>query len=482
MRRFSRRAAVASLLAAPLVMTFAPVPAAAEPSADLQPQLVEELDEAAPDSSLTVMVHGHDVDAARAAADAAGLIQLVDMERIGVTVALGTPSQIESVADQPGVDYVEGDRPLDFSLDTSHEATRGAEAMDPDETGLTGEGSSVAVIDTGVDPTHPFFQEEDGSSAVVKNLKNVCLFVEADPDLCMLDAGPHVDTDTLSGGGHGTHVNGIVAGRPTELQDGSVVHGAAPGAKLVSISVGTAVSIIGANLAFEWVLENHEAPCGADVSPQECPPIKAVNNSYGTTGDFDPDDATSKLQRALAEEGVVSVWSQGNGGGDGSDNHGNPPAQDPTPGILGVASYFDENSGTRDGVVSEFSSRGDEARAETWPDISAPGEDVTSSCRLYLVVCATGLDPRNGPGPLDVGTFNTISGTSMAAPHIAGIVAQLFEADPDASPADVADALKSSAYQYSDGADYELVDGYETSFDKGTGLVDVVAAVEELTG
>ena len=47
-----------------------------------------------------------------------------------------------------------------------------------------------------------------------------------------------VDTDTLSGGGHGTHVNGIVAGRPTTLTDGSRLQGAAPGAKLVSISTG----------------------------------------------------------------------------------------------------------------------------------------------------------------------------------------------------------------------------------------------------
>ena len=118
----------------------------------------------------------------------------------------------------------------------------------------------------------------------------------------------------------------------------------------------------------------------------------------------------------------------------------------------------------------------------TWPDISAPGEDITSSCRAYLPICSTGLAPQNGPGPLDIGTFNTISGTSMAAPHIAGIVAQLFQADPSATPAQIEDALKGSAYRYSNGAPYRTVGSYQTSYDKGTGLVDVVAAVARLRG
>ena len=60
----------------------------------------------------------------------------------------------------------------------------------------------------------------------------------------------------------------------------------------------------------------------------------------------------------------------------------------------------------------------------------------------------------------------------MAAPHIAGIVAQLFQANPSATPAQVENAIKSTAHKYADGAAY--VGG--TSFDKGHGLVDVVAA------
>ncbi|MDK3255222.1 S8 family serine peptidase [Blastococcus capsensis] len=133
-------------------------------------------------------------------------------------------------------------------------------------------------------------------------------------------------------------------------------------------------------------------------------------------------------------------------------------------------------------MVSEYSSRGAAAAPSTWPDLSAPGENITSACRPYLPVCSTGLDFRTGPGLLDVGTSNTISGTSMAAPHVAGIVAQLFQADPTATPAEIEAALKSTTHRYTDGAAYQTVGGYSTSYDKGAGLVDVVAAVEALTG
>ena len=153
-----------------------------------------------------------------------------------------------------------------------------------------------------------------------------------------------------------------------------------------------------------------------------------------------------------------------------------PARQDPTGGILSVASFYDQDTGTRDGTVSEFSSRGKAGDQATYPDISAPGENITSSCRLYLPICSTGLDPRNGPGATDIGTFNTISGTSMAAPHIAGIVAQLFQANPAATPAQVEEALKTTAHKYTDGAAYEQGALGTTSFDKGYGLVDVVAA------
>ncbi len=423
-----------------------------------------------------VMVHGATLQQARSAVTASGMQRVTSFSKIGVVVATGTKSQIQAVRSQPGVTYVEGNQGIKLFQDSSNVATRGYEATQTvngaDGTKLTGNGVSVAVIDSGVDPTHPYFKGADGKSAVVANLKTLCDPLEA---FCTVQKLPNnVDTDTLSLGGHGTHVNGIVAGRPTTLSSGKKLQGAAPGASLVSVSTGAALVIIGADAALNWVLENHAAPCGAGVPAATCPPIKVTNNSYGPTGggEFDPESATVKLQRALAAEGVVTVWANGNDGGDGSANLSNPAGTDPTGGILSVASYNDLNTGTRDGTVSEFSSRGDAARGETWPDISAPGDGIISSCRIYLPICSTGLAPENGPGALDIGTFNTISGTSMAAPHIAGIVAQLFQANPHATPAQVEAAIKATAHKYTDGAAY--VGG--TSYDKGYGLVDVVAA------
>jgi serine protease AprX len=116
----------------------------------------------------------------------------------------------------------------------------------------------------------------------------------------------------------------------------------------------------------------------------------------------------------------------------------------------------------------------------TWPDISAPGEKIVGACRAYLLICSSGLKPQSGPGLLDVGSYNTISGTSMAAPQIAGIVALLFQANPTATPAEIEDVLKSTALRYSDGAPYQQMGGYSTSFDKGAGLVDAVAAAKAL--
>ncbi|CAM3579107.1 S8 family serine peptidase [Nocardioides zeicaulis] len=460
--------------------------AAVPAPADLSPFLARQLGRLT--GPTTVLVHGSSLAAARDAVAATGMAKAGEFRAIDVVVARASADQVRAVRSRPGVTYVEGGaQPIAFTAEqaeTSNTATRGAEAAatltGTDGSPLTGKGVSVAVIDSGVDPTHPYLRDADGSSAVVANLKALC---EPLSETCTVQRVPAgLDTDTLSAGGHGTHVNGIVAGRPTTLKDGSTLQGAAPGASLVSVSTGAALVILGADSALNWVLEHHDAPCGPGVPASTCPPIKVTNNSYGPTGGgaFDPQSATVKLQRALAAEGVVTVWAAGNDGGDGSQSLTNPPGQDPTGGILSVASYFDADTGTREGTVSDFSSRGLATDPSTWPDLSAPGEAITSSCRPYLLICATGLDPHDGPGLLDVSTFNTISGTSMAAPHVAGIVAQLFQADPSATPADIEEALKVSTHKYSDGAAYEAGPLGTTSYDKGYGLVDVVAAVAAL--
>lgn len=471
------------LLAVALAVLSTPPAHAQGALAPISDGLAEQL--ASATGTLPVFVHAADIGTAQAAAADAGLTVLTTWDKVGVAVARGTAAQIDAVRAEPGVTYVEGDGPLDLFLSTSHDATGGELARtnlrDAQNRPLDGRGVSIAVIDSGIDGTHPFFRNADGSSAVALNQKNICgpltdlLGTFPLPnDSCFLDLTAINDTDTLSAGGHGTHVAGIAAGRVTTLSGGTQVAGAAPGATLIGLSVGVGLNIFGANSALNWVLDHHQNPCAG------CPPIKVTNNSYGPAGGgpFNPNSATALLQQALAAEGVVTVWAAGNDGPDNSAT--NPPGQDPTPGILMAASYDDLGTGTRDGVVSSFSSRGLAGDPSTYPDVSAPGSNITSACRLYLPICATGLDPQNGPGLLNIGTFNTIGGTSMAAPHVAGIVAQLFQAAPNATPADIEHAIKSTAYKFADGAAYEVSGPYTTSVDKGTGLIDAHAAALSL--
>ncbi len=481
----TRRGVLTGLLVTGLLAggSLAAMPATAQPApVPLSPSLLGQL-VATTTGRMPLMVHGATLADAERAVAATGMQRVATFGKIGVVAAWATRPQVEAARTQPGVTYLEGDQPIaSHAVAASQVATRGLEArqtlVGANGSSLDGSGVSIAVIDSGIDPTHPSFT----GGKVVRSLKSVCLDEASTDTKCVMSVPTAVDTDTLSLGGHGTHVSSIAAGRSVTLSNGSTVSGAAPEAKIVSLSTGAAVAVISADTALNWVLENHAAPCGPGVSAVKCPPIKVVNNSYGSPGggEFDPKSTTVKLQRQLASEGVVTVWAAGNDGGDGSKSLTNAPSQDPTGGIISVASYNDKGAETRSGPVSAFSSRGAKTDSSTWPDISAPGENIVAACRAYQPICSTGLKPQNGPGLLDLGTYNTLSGTSMAAPQIAGIVALLFQTNPTATPAEIEAALKSTAFHYSDGAPYQNVGGYSTSFDKGTGLVDVVAAAKAL--
>jgi serine protease AprX len=108
--------------------------------------------------------------------------------------------------------------------------------------------------------------------------------------------------------------------------------------------------------------------------------------------------------------------------------------------------------------------------------------NIVSSCRPHFAIC-TAIEtqlPRDGPDSSDIATYFTASGTSWSAPQVAGVVALLFQLRPKATPAQIDDALMSTAYRYGDGAPYRRVGRYRSSFDKGAGLVDAYAAALKL--
>jgi serine protease AprX len=296
----------------------------------------------------------------------------------------------------------------------------------------------------------------------------------------------------VSAGGHGTHVAGIAAGYEvtTTSPAGTRLRGAAPGAKLVGLSVGASTGLIDAAAAMYWVLEHQNRPCRPknqqDGAPEpQCPPIRVTNHSYGpaTENDqstvFDERSAEVSLQRALIGKGVTPVWAAGNAGGDGGVAQTNPPAMDPDP----AWSWWRElrRRGQRQSRQPALGASPPAARpaspAPTRP-VRARRQAITSSCRPQLTICS--WRPS-----FDGGNYQTISGTSMATPYVAGVVAQLAQLKPR-SARGRARRCSRTPRTGSRSAPPTRTDprnpSHPTSVDKGHGLVDVLSALSLVRG
>jgi serine protease AprX len=412
----------------------------------------------------------------------AGLTVAGEFAGIDVLYGSGTLGQVLSLRSRPGVTYLEADRKLEYHGDTGPWATRARAAYESalggpyyDTSGavLTGSGVGVAVVDSGIDATHP-----DLAERVVKNFKVVCStpgLISTATGMCFGPTAYAEAPDTDTTGGHGTHVAGIVAGDGTASN--GTFRGVATGADLYGYGTGEAISVLYAAEAFQHILDNNDT---------FTPRIRVVNNSWGDPAgsDYDPNSVLSKLTRELVASGVTVVYSAGNGddtgyggSGDEPDDYLSSTGKDPTPGVITAANYDDHETGSRNGELDSSSSRGKKGLYETYPDLSAPGALITSTCRPTKPVCDLGPTPEWAP------FYTSIGGTSMSAPHIAGAAALLYQARPDLTPAQVEDVLLDTAYKYTAGGAYESDPqnpGASTSFDKGAGLLDVPAALDAL--
>lgn len=279
----------------------------------------------------------------------------------------------------------------------------------------TGAGITVAVVDSGIDATHP-----DLAGRVVANARLVQgRFVDAPGD-----------TD-----GHGTHVAGIV-GASGASSEGRWP-GVAPDARLVGVDISGRFTTASAILAYEWLAEHREEH-----------DIRVVVNAWGRVPDgdgFDPRDPELRAIESLVAEGVVVLFSASNRGPGASTLS----IEAMSPHVITV--------GATDaaGLVMDYSSRGPVHASEPWvkPDLVAPGDAVVS------LRSAQALPDAEDPDLLHA----SYSGTSQAVPHVAGIVARMLEVEPSLTPQQVADALRASAIDLGepgpdDASGYGLVD------------------------
>jgi len=370
--------------------------------------------------------------------DSLGLNHLGDAPLVDGGLVEGTSQAVRHLSSWDRVAYLELDKPLDFFYLPSewggdpfnagimmHETTHIVGATDawtrvivqPNgevqrETDLSftewdGDGTAIVDLDTGVDAGHPdydYLEPWTGEKTLYSAKFGPTGWVETR------------NSDTSSG--HGTHVGGTIAGNG-DASSGRRA-GVAKGGQLVALGTGDGASIFAAEQGLEWTYA-HSIP---GQNPYH---IRVVSNSWGTDGDYDPNGVIAQLtDRLTYENGVAVIFAASNSGGSGAECSGglrtNVYAN--TPSAISVAAL------THDGTaVTSFSSRGCMNQQHTWPDVAAPGRDIWATAPRGTAIDAS----TRTQGDL---YYMSISGTSMATPHVGGMAGLLLDAAPSLGVAD----------------------------------------------
>ena len=302
--------------------------------------------------------------------------------------------------------------------------------------GISGAGTTVAIVDSGIDATHPDLAGAlDGEACFCSTAGDVgCC-----PGGGESRSGPGSAVDD---NGHGTHVAGIVTGN-----GGAAPPGVAPGARVVAVKVLDAAGAFCCSsdvvAALDWIAANR-------------PDVDVVNLSLGTgalfAGDCDTATAYTTLMAAAVAElratGIAVVAASGN---QGSGTTMSAPAcvRD----VLSVGATWDADVGYQGTMCL--------------PAPDGPGPDTTTAAGK--ITCFTNTSPTLdlvAPGaPIDStrrgGGATTYYGTSMAAPMAAGCAALIREALPGTPPAILESALRASGVHPTDptnGRAYPLLD------------------------
>jgi serine protease AprX len=316
--------------------------------------------------------------------------------RAGRLAALRAEPGVELVSPDAGISFAAAGSVSAGSLATTYPGRDSA--SNPWSAGATGTGVGIAVIDSGVTPSDAF-----GSRLVQ---------VALDGQTGSLD-------DTV---GHGTIVAGVAAGASP---DGRYI-GIAPGATVYAINIErpTGVHTSDVITALKWVFDHAH-----DYN------IRVVNLSL--TEDVQSSYADSPLDLAVERlwaSGVFVAVAAGNRGtGTGAIDYA--PANDPLAFTVGAFDTMD-TSGPGDDTLLPWSSGNKTEDGFAKPDLVAPGRHIAGP-----LPTGTALDAQAPNGNRVASGYASISGTSFAAPQVAGAAAIVFQWHPDWSPDNVKWAL-----------------------------------------
>lgn len=415
--------------------------------------IVDELRRVAHDSQLPLLLM---LDELKLAGDVSGFTPYWIVNAI---VFRGNRTALQQIASHPDVQWMELNfrpsliEPVDYDrgrslpLDENHGVPTGVRALGARrvwyELGYTGAGRLVANIDTGVDGAHPALAGRwRGTSEPA--------------DECWLDVvrNSTFPEDDSPSGGHGTHVMGTICGNSTVTNDSI---GVAPGAQWIAcnaIDQGSSDAFDNDILtAFQWFADPDSNSATLDDVPD------VVHNSWGVDGRFSGySDCYQLWNQAIVNceaAGVVVTFSAGNEGPSSRTLRSPATVQIDSVTVFSVGAV-DANADTIPPYnIASFSSRGPTdcpPFSLIKPEVCAPGVDVYSS--------------------FPDGNYTRLSGTSMAGPHVAGIVALMREANPNAEVREIKSILMRTAIDYGDA-------GEDNTF--GFGFVDAYQAVVEIS-
>lgn len=397
--------------------------------------------------------------ARRAALQALGARVLRSYHSVPVFALASSPTTVLQVAALPWVSWL---APIELVVALDEPVTDQSRATTADvgappvwDSGVTGSGVRIAVLDTGVDPVHPDLDDLDFAqwSQILPSDAKV---VEA-RDF----NGGRCDPVVIDGHGHGTHVAGIATGtgEGTPLADDNARYaGIAPGAEL---AVGKVLTDAGAGINSDLLAAMEWAAMPDSMDPLSCTVgADIVNMSIGSearpgrlNSDSDVDMVSLVLNRLAVQYGTLFVAAAGNSGPyigsvleapgsaaqalsvaaaakDWDLNHDDTLSGDTCAGWQHPPSTNEDDDcsggvGTQPPSISSFSSRGPSGGAWLRPDVAAPGYNIVSAQSTTGAALAQNDLNRNTRADA---LYATATGTSMAAPAAAGSAALLLDA------------------------------------------------------